>query len=161
MASNDNGPRLSEPVFERLLHGRAFSLARYAVPVLSLDRNGWPHVAMVSGVCLNDQGTTLSFPLRRHTRTWNYANTQGKLTLLITVPEVVVYMKGTAKLLAVPTVSSNYDVCQLHIQDVIDDNRPGVVVDGLTYRFVGYDAEESEERQVFHWICKEMTEPHG
>lgn len=150
--------KLPEKLRNALRGGETYLKESWAVPVLTVDEDGYPHVAMVSGVCLNGKGE-IWFPLRRFTRTYRNVERTKRLTLMVVLPGIVTYLRAQVVEVFRPGVGDAYDVIRTLPVDLKDDSNPAVRLSGLAYEFLADDPSEIEERQVFHWLCQYADHP--
>lgn len=149
------GVSLPGDLWERLREGNLYRQGGLGVGVLSVDPEGWPHVAVVS-CAVAVRPDRILFPIGGVSNSLRQIERDGRCTLLVAAPGLLVYVKGRAhpvrrELVSVPQEAAvGLDVTGVWL----DAGRIFEMTGGLTYRFV---REPEEFAQLEEAIRAELT----
>lgn len=134
--SKSLGGQLNQDLWEKLQGGNLFRDGGLALPVITVDEQGWPHVALAPGaVAAHPDRVVLA--LGGSSRSLRYALREGKITLLLAGPETLYYVKGRVELLR-PEMSiiPQEAALLLTITEVLSDVESFVsITGGIGYRY--------------------------
>ena len=110
-----------------------------AVPLISVDPEGYPHVALLSYFELFLQDGALCFFVHGGSRTGRFLKTGGRCTLLFVNRDYVVYVKGRAHWKG---DRESCSVFQLRVEAVLEDSPLPEEGDVFLQSGIGYGAGE-------------------
>jgi Pyridoxamine 5'-phosphate oxidase len=134
--------RLTDDLYSRLSGEHAEALSRLAIPVCTVDADGWPHPAMLSyfEVAAIDHDN-LQLAIYNDSRTCENLRVRGTATLLIVDEALVCYIRGRTAQVAPAMRTAPYNaVLNLRVDQVVFDEPPpdlepgAFVTSGITYR---------------------------
>lgn len=131
------GTTLPPGLWERLQAGALFRDGGLGVSVLTVDPDGWPHVAVTS-CAVASRPDRILVPMGGASNSLRHMERDGKCTLMIAAPGLLVYIKGRAavvqrELRTVPQEAAvGIDVTGVWS----DEGRIFAMTGGLTYKFV-------------------------
>ncbi len=134
--SKSLGPYLPDRLYADLQNGRLFRTGGLGLAVLTIDEQGWPHVAMAPGAVAHDRDR-LVVALGGSSKSLQYALRTGQATLLIAGPETLYYAKGRVELLCPSLeVIPQEAALLLHLTDLLSDVESFVqITGGISYRY--------------------------
>ena len=133
--------RLTDDLYRRLGGSDIQSVADQAIVICTVDRDGWPHPAMLSyfEVVARDRHT-LRLAVYTNSRTCANMRERGKATLIVVDAGLTCYISGEVKELAPAMRDAPYNAkLSLRVQQIVFDEpppdlEPGVrVTSGITY----------------------------
>lgn len=134
--SKNLGNRLPAELMAKLSNGAFYREGGLGLPVLTLDEQGWPHVAMAPGA-VAAQPDTLYFALGGRTSSRRNAERDGRVTLLIAGPGTLYYVKGRAEVVRPEMqIMEQETAFKLTITDVLQDMESFVqITGGVSYLY--------------------------
>ncbi len=136
------GNKLPEDLYRRLAGGNLQACAGEAIPVCTVDPQGWPHPAILSyGEVIAKDECNVRLAAYKDSSSVSNMRRNGKLTILILDERIAYYIKGTVEELARELSSSPHDSkLNLRVEQVLADGaneefEPGVyITSGVTYK---------------------------
>lgn len=131
------GATLPPALWERLEAGALFRDGGLGVTVLTADPEGWPHVAITS-CAVASRPDRILVPLGGASNSLRNIERDGKCTLMIAAPDLLIYIKGTGAVVRreLQTVPQEAAV-GINVAGVwSDEGRIFAMTSGLTYKFV-------------------------
>lgn len=134
--SKSLGAQLNEDLFEKLKGGRLYREGGLGLAVLTVDEQGWPHVAMAPGA-VAAYPDRLVIGLGGRSKSLQYAEATGKITLLVAGPDTLYYVKGRVEVLCREMNLMPQEAALLvRITEVLKDMESFVTLtSGISYRY--------------------------
>jgi hypothetical protein len=134
--SKSLGAQLNEDLFEKLQGGRLYREGGLGLAVLTVDEQGWPHVAMAPGA-VAAYPDRLVVGLGGRSKSLQYAEATGKITLLVAGPDTLYYVKGRVEVLRREMKLMPQEAALLvRITEVLKDMESFVTLtSGISYRY--------------------------
>ena len=130
------GNQLPAELMQKLEQGAFYREGGLGLPVLTLDEQGWPHVAMAPGAVAAESGV-LFFALGGRTSSRRNAERDGRVTLLIAGPGTLYYIKGRAEVVRPEMqVMEQETAFKLTVTEVLQDMESFVrITGGVSYHY--------------------------
>lgn len=134
--SKNLGNQLPAELMEKLTNGAFYRDGGLGLPVLTLDEQGWPHVAMAPGA-VAVQPDTVFFALGGRTSSRRNAERDGRVTLMIAGPGTLYYIKGKAEVVRPEMqIMEQETAFRLHVTEVLHDMESFVqITGGVSYHY--------------------------
>lgn len=148
------GEELDSALMERLRGGALYRPGGLGLPILSCDRQGWPHVAMVSGAVAHHAGA-IFFALGGNSSSLGNVERDPHVTLLIAAPDTLYYVKGVAEVVRREMqVTPQEAAVRLSISAVLQDMEPSLrITGGISYQ---YDVTDHDDRTMVGAMLDEL-----
>lgn len=130
------GSVLPEVLMQKLEGGALYRAGDLGLPVVTLDEQGWPHVAMAAGAAAV-RPDEVWVALGGHSGSLRNAERDGRITLLIAGPETLYYVKGRAavgsrQMQTIPGEAA----LRVTVTEVYSDQKSFVTITGgVSYRY--------------------------
>ncbi|MFZ5815868.1 MAG: pyridoxamine 5'-phosphate oxidase family protein [Bacillota bacterium] len=130
------GAQLNDDLFAKLQGGRLYREGGLGLAALTVDEQGWPHVAMAPGAVAVHRDR-LVLALGGRSRSLQFAEATGRLTLLVAGPETLYYIKGQAEVIRREMrVIPQETALLLRVTEVLQDMESFVTITGgISYRY--------------------------
>lgn len=134
--SKSLGSQLNEDLFQKLQGGQLYREGGLGLAVLTVDEQGWPHVALAPGA-VSVRPDRVVLALGGSSRSLRYAERAGKITLLVAGPHTLYYVKGQVEVLRKEmNVIPQEAALLVRITEVLSDTESFVTITGgISYRY--------------------------
>ena len=140
-------------------------LPRIAVPLVSLDPGGFPHVALLSFFEVLIEKKRMFFYLSSGSRTCEFLNARPRCTLLFIRESYCFYIKGEARHVLTTSAHSVFRFRQQVVlaDEVPEEERSSRLLSGARFRL---SQQEEERRLAFlgelrERLSQDLTEPQA
>lgn len=134
--SKNLGSQLPPELLAKLERGDLYRPGGLGLAVLTLDEQGWPHVAMAPG-CVAARPDVLWVALGGASTSLQNAQRSGIITLQIAGPDTLYYVKGKAELVRPEMqVMAQEAALRVTVTEVLEDMESFVsITGGISYRY--------------------------
>lgn len=134
--SKSLGPQLNEDLMEKLQNGRFYREGGLGLAALTVDEQGWPHVAMAPGA-VAVRPDQLVMALGGRSKSLRYAEATGKITLLVAGPGTLYYVKGQVEVIRREMKLMSQEAALLvRVTEVLKDLESfASITGGISYRY--------------------------
>lgn len=134
--SKNLGNALPQELLDKLTRGEFYRAGGLGLPVLTLDAQGWPHVAMAPGAVARTPGEVY-FALGGRSESLKNAARTGVVTLLIAGPGTLYYVKGRAEVVRPEMeIMQQEAALRLTVAEVLQDMESFVsITGGVSYHY--------------------------
>ncbi|HYG58498.1 MAG TPA: pyridoxamine 5'-phosphate oxidase family protein [Symbiobacteriaceae bacterium] len=134
--SRNLGSQLPAPLLEKLNRGTLYREGGLGLAVLTLDEQGWPHVAMAPGAVAVAPGEVY-FALGGSSTSLQNTVRDGRVTLQVAGPDTLYYIKGRATVVRPEMqIMPQEAALRLEVAAVLEDMESFVsITGGIGYRY--------------------------
>jgi hypothetical protein len=149
------GSALPPALWEKLKEGALYRPGGLGAGILTVDQEGWPHIA-ISSCAVAPRPERLLLPVGNTSSSLRHLERDGRCTLLVAAPGLLLYIKGSAVIIRRELASVPQEAAVgLDVTGVwSDEGRIWEMTGGLTYRFVREPAEFAAlEKALLEELC--------
>lgn len=130
------GSEINSDLVAKLDRGQLYRSGTLALPVLTQDPAGWPHVAIAPGA-VSVRPDRVMVALGNRTQSLANLERDPRVTLLLAAPNTLYYLKGQARVIRREMQSLPQEAAfRVDLTEVIEDMESFLTITGgLTYRY--------------------------
>lgn len=148
------GLELNADLMQKLKAGAFYREGGLAMPLITLDDQGWPHVAITAGA-VAARSTEVWVAIGANTGTRRQIERNGRVTLVVAGPGTLYYIKGHGHVVhpAMQAIPQEAAV-RVKLAEVSHDMQPYLAITGgISY---GYNMLQSEYKAVMAALLDEL-----